>query len=783
MGEKTGVGAENLVLWFSRINKSLVNLVGIKGANLGEIYNKKFPVPEGFVVTTESFKKFLESLGLKEKIEKIFGETNFKDFEEVKRNCEKVKEFFVKAELPEEVKEEIFDFYETLGANKLEIEKGSALDILNNATEPVFVSVRSSLTFEGSGKLREQNTYLNVKGNDSLLSHIKMVFVSLFNPETLSRIFSEKFDFEKLKIAVVVQKMIPAEKSGSVVSRDSSGNISIYSIWGLGEGKNVKEITPDNYILSRELEVLDRKIGEKSFMVVRDSSGNLKSVKSSDERKNSQVLNNYEIQRIGDLAEKAESHFGNPQELEFSIDESGIYILQTGEVKDKTKVEEVKESEEKVEETQEIKEVERVGKVTKTKLKLLLDSPYMISEGNLTGLKKVGILKIEKVIGRTGKHPFYFLDSHYINQYENLVYDGIKNVFQNFEEVWVRTSDFLSEDFSGLEGDRDFKEKNPLLGLHGIRFGLKYPEILEAELRAIKRAHSESKVGILIPNLISIEELKKVRELLKKINFEDCLVGILIETPAAVQLIKEFCSEKVDAVVINTDRLIQYLLAADMENKEVSKFVREVHPSFSYQMEYLVRVAKRNEIETNIFGKILEEKEVLEHLVKRGIDFITVEPEKAKGFAEEIHKIEEDLFGGTDSEPREYEIKKSKEDYIKEESKEGSEEKVKSIVEDGSEPDEKIEEDLKLIEEEKGEYLSQESSGENFSGVEEENLEDSEEKNLENSEEENLEDSEEDKGEVLHEELKESPNEEFDEGVEEVKESKDIKEKDELGIF
>ena len=709
----------------------------------------------------------MESSGLKEKIEKIFRETNFKNVEEVKRNCEKVKEFFVKAELPEKVKEEIFESYETLGANKLEIEKGSALDILNNATEPVFVSVRSSLTFWGSGKLREQNTYLNVKGSDSLLSHIKMVFVSLFNPETLSRIFSEKFDFEKLKIAVVVQKMIPAEKSGSVVSRDSSGNISIYSIWGLGEGKNIKEITPDNYVLSRELEVLDRKIGKKSFMVVRDSSGNLKSVKSSEEGKNSQVLNNYEIQRIGDLAEKAESHFGKPQELEFSIDESGIYILQTGEVKDETKFEIVDESEDKVEETQEIKEVERVGKVTKTKLKLLLNSPYMISEGNLTGLKKVGILKIEKIIGRTGKHPFYFLDSHYINQYENLVYDGIKNVFQNFEEVWVRTSDFLSEEFSGFEGDRKFKEKNPLLGLHGIRFGLKYPEILEAELRAIKRAHSDSKVGVLIPNLISIEELKKVRELLKKINFEDCLVGILIETPAAVQLIKEFCNEKVDAVVINTDRLIQYLIAADMGNKEVSKFVQEVHPSFSYQVEYLVRVAKRNEIETNIFGKILEERGVLEHLVKRGIDFITVEPEKAKGFAEEIHKIEGDFFGGTDLEPREYEIKKSKEDYLKKDSKEGSEEKIKSIREEGLESDEKLKEDIKLIEGEKREYFSQEDSGENFSGVEEDNLEDSEG----------------DKGEVLHEELKESPHEEFDEGVEEVEESKDIKEKDELGIF
>ncbi len=756
-----GVKVNNFVRWFSKIDKGLIDLVGEKGANLGELYNKKFPVPEGFVVTTESYLEFLKSAKLQEKIEKIFSATNFKEIEEVTRNCEEVKELILKAELPEEVKEEIFESYENLGANKIEIERGSALDILNSATEPIFVSVRSSLPFLVSDlKVREQNTYLNVKGNESLLLHIKNAFCSLFNPKTLMREFENGFDVKKLKIAVIIQRMVNAEKSGIVFSKDSSGNLLLHAIWGIGEGMNLNEVVPDSYILSRELDFLDKKIGEKAFMVVRESSGNLKSVKSSEERKNSQVMNNYEIQRIGDLAEKAESHFGSPQKLEFSIDETGIYILQARELKEFEKEVLVKVPEEKKEEVHEEKTsgVQGVEKVTKTKLKLVLDSPYVSQDASLTGLKKVGILEIEKLIEKSSRHPIYFLNSHYINEYENLIYEGIKKVSENFEEVWVRTSDFLSDEFSKLEGAPKKIERNPLLGLHGIRFGLKYPEILESELRAIKRVSEKTKVGVLIPNLVSIEELNQVKEILKKINFEDVFFGVLIETPAAVQLIKELCSSEINSIVINSDRLMQYLLAFDRSNLEFSEFSKEVHPSFSYQIEYLIRVAKRNNVETNIFGREVKDRRILEHLVKRGIDFILVEPEDAKKISEEIWKIENEFFKGTDSEPRKYELEKQKEEYLKEgpieEEKEEKEEKIKSIREESSESDEKLESDLELIEKEKKEYL--EESGEEES-------------------------EEEDNEEVLHEELKENPDEEFDEEVERVEEN--VKEKDELGIF
>jgi phosphoenolpyruvate synthase/pyruvate phosphate dikinase len=469
-------------------------------------------------------------------------------------------------------------------------------------------------------------------------------------------------------MAVVVQKMVNPEKSGFIISRDLSGSISIYSIWGIGEGMNIKDITPDKCVLSKNLSVTEKRVGQKNFYVARSSSGALKTVPSSEERRSSEVLNNYEIQRLGDLAEKIDSHFGVPQKIDFAIDESGIYIMQSEDIEigEKTKEESEISKPARID-SHESRRVEKVDKVTKTKLKLLLDSPFMVEEGEATGLKKVGFFGLENIIRKTGKHPLYFLNSNYINEYENLIYEGVSLVARNFDEIMVRTSDFLSSEFSDLQGSKNLPEGNPLLGLHGIRFGLRYQSILEAELRALKRSSQNSNVGVLIPNIISVDELKKVRAILQKIEFENVKLGVIIETPAAVQLIKDFCEEKVNSIVINSSRLLEYLLAIDNKNADVSELFNEMNPAFLYQLEYMIRVAKRNNVETNFVGSSPWNDKIIQYLVRKGTDFVITSPYDAKLVSEKIRSFESDFISGTDSEPRKYEIGKVKEDYLKDE--------------------------------------------------------------------------------------------------------------------
>jgi phosphoenolpyruvate synthase/pyruvate phosphate dikinase len=739
------------VKWFSNLKSENILEAGEKGANLGELFNMKLPVPNGFVVTTFAYDYFLEKSKIKDKINSFLGQIDVKNQEQLENYVYNIKNLILKAEFPEELKEEILDSYEHLGTDKLEIEKGSALDILNNAAEPIFVAVRSSLPFEKVHKtnnLREQDTYLNVKGNDILLSHVKKCFASLFNIETVKRFLKTGKIFDEMKIAVVVEKMIEGEKSGILHSTNISGDVFVQAIWGLGEGFNVREIVPDQYILSKDLQVLDKKINEKKWGVVRDAGGSLRKIQLTPERNIHPVLNDYEVQRLGDLAEKIEKHFGSSQKIEFVIGDD-IYIVQTGKLKESENDEKIIEDKKgKVKEVQMEKKInkniEPVRKVMKTKLKLVVDSPHFLDDYKKTGLKKVGFLKIENIIKESGKHPNYYLSGNYIKEYENVIYRGIKPVIDNFEEIWMRTSDFKSDDFKDLEGAPEKKEKNPGLGLHGIRFGLKNIDILESELRALKRASSDKNVGILIPGIVSVDELKQVNELLGKINFSP-KIGIIVETPAAVQLIKDFTEEGIDLILIETNDLIQNLLCIDLENDELDYLYDEKHPAFMYQLEYVIRVCKRRGIETSISGRALLNDDVLKFLIQKEIASVCVKPEFANNFSEKIYVFEKEFFSGTDKEPRKYELEKTKEEYIEE--KKFDEPKTMEDIKNLEET-EKLGEDFEVIENEKKEY---EENG----VLDEERVDSLRSEEIEEHGEEDV------------EEIKEHPGEEFDEEVEE----------------
>jgi phosphoenolpyruvate synthase/pyruvate phosphate dikinase len=769
MQEKEIKMGKDFVKWFSELNKESKEIAGEKGANLGELYNNNLPVPEGFVITIKSFETFLEKTELKNKIFPLLNKLNIKDLEKIKETSEIIRKLIISAELPKEIEEEISEAYETLGINKLEIERGSARDILNNATEPIFVAVRSSLYAPIRTKIREQDTYLNIKKIDSLLSHVKKCFASIFREETIKRAIEEK-SLTSLKMGIVVQKMIQSEKSGIIFSKNLKEDITIKAIWGLGEGMNLEKIIPDQYIISKELKILNKKIGDKKYAITRDSSGKLIKVELSAGRRNHEVLQNHEAQKLTDLTLKIEKIFENPQEIEFALEEENSYLVQTREIKKEITEKEIESEKEEIIIEKEIpKEVQKINKITKTKLKLILDSPYFAKEARKTGINKIGLAKIEKIIKETKKHPKYYLENNYLNEYEKIIYEELKEMSEEFEEIFVRTSDIKSDEFNS-----ERKENNPFMGLHGIRFGLKYPEILKSELRAIKRLSSENKkIGILIPQITSIQELKQVKEYLKELNLDKIKIGIIIETPAAVQLIKDFAEEEIDLILIETDNLIQSLLVLDKNNSQLKEYFEEMHPALIYQLEYLIRVCKRREIETTISGNLIKNEKIIQLIIQKGINSIVVNPEDAKEIADKIYKIEEEIIKGTDKEPRQYEVSKEKEILQIKEEKENSN---------------NVEENIEAIEKEKKEYL-EESPEEVQESVVEKPLEEKtkeeipkeivKEKFNETSEEikENIEAIEKEKEEYL----KEHPEEEIEKTSEEIKEkNSDETEKEEL---
>lgn len=162
--------------------------------------------------------------------------------------------------------------------------------------------------------------------------------------------------------------------------------------------------------------------------------------------------------------------------------------------------------------------------------------------------------------------------------------------------------------------------------------------------------------------MISVDEVKEVKKVLKEINFSEAKVGVMIETPAAVQIIKELCEEKIDFISFGTNDLTQYMLAVDRGNEKVQHLYNEMHPAILYQLAYVIRVCKRYKVESSICGQSASRKEMAKYLVENRIDSLSVNADAAKEISDYVEQLENELVKGTDKEPRKYQQKESDND-------------------------------------------------------------------------------------------------------------------------
>jgi pyruvate,water dikinase len=114
----------------------------------------------------------------------------------------------------------------------------------------------------------------------------------------------------------------------------------------------------------------------------------------------------------------------------------------------------------------------------------------------------------------------------------------------------------------------------------------------------------------------------------------------MVETPAAVQIIKELCEEKIDFISFGTNDLTQYTLAIDRGNELVQEFYNEMDPAVLHQIEYVIRMCKKMNVKTSICGQAGSKKEMVKYLVELGIDSISVNADVAADIAEYIKELE-----------------------------------------------------------------------------------------------------------------------------------------------
>ncbi|WP_297421068.1 phosphoenolpyruvate synthase [Thermococcus sp.] len=351
------------VKWFEELGKEDVPLVGGKGANLGELTNAGIPVPPGFCVTAEAYKYFVNNVKVsKNDIERIMSEkaksgvladvlaaapeearplqdwimdivsrTNVDDSRELLDNTALIRELIDSMPMPKEIADEVLDAY-----HKLSQRFGK---------DAVYVAVRSSATAEDLPEASfagQQETYLDVYGDEDLLENVRMCWASLWTARATFYRAKQGFDHRRVYLSAVVQKMVNSETSGVMFTANPVTNdrneIMINGAWGLGEAVVSGAVSPDEYIVEKGTwKIKEKYIAEKEVMYVRnpETGKGTVLVKVVDflgpEYVKKQVLTEEQIIEVAQMGAKIEAHYQYPQDIEWAYDKDDgkLYIVQS----------------------------------------------------------------------------------------------------------------------------------------------------------------------------------------------------------------------------------------------------------------------------------------------------------------------------------------------------------------------------------------------------------------------------------------------------------------------
>lgn len=245
------------------------------------------------------------------------------------------------------------------------------------------------------------------------------------------------------------------------------------------------------------------------------------------------------------------------------------------------------------------------------------------------------------------RSEFLYLGS---NDYptENEQFEAYKAVAEKMggKKVIIRTLDIGADkqvDYFNLD-----KEDNPAMGYRAIRICLDRPEIFKTQLRAIYRASMYGTLSIMFPMIISVDEVKTIKEIVAEVKdsldkdgfpYKDCELGIMIETPAAVMLAEELGKE-VDFFSIGTNDLTQYTLAIDRQNRKLDNIYDSHHPAVLKMLKMIVDNGHKSGCWVGICGELGADTTLTETFLKMGFDELSVSPSMILRVRDQIRKTD-----------------------------------------------------------------------------------------------------------------------------------------------
>jgi phosphohistidine swiveling domain-containing protein len=314
------MSGSELTMGLADASRADVGKVGGKAANLGELMDKGFPVPGGFVVTTNAYKLFAEHNNLKVFIKRELEGVDYSDPRSLEEHAAHIRDAVLNAKIPKKLVAEIKERYGKMGGLPVAVRSSATAEDL------------ASASFAG-----QLETYLNVKGPQGVVEAVKKCYASLWSGRALSYGMQSGFTPGDAVIGVLVQHMIPAQSAGvmftvSPLSTDGS-EFLIESTYGLGEALVSGRATPDKYVLGRNddgsFKILAEEIGEKKT-VARSGRDGVEYIELDGEHVSKPSITDEQALKLAKMGDRVQTVMGTPQDVEWAIGgEEEIYILQS----------------------------------------------------------------------------------------------------------------------------------------------------------------------------------------------------------------------------------------------------------------------------------------------------------------------------------------------------------------------------------------------------------------------------------------------------------------------
>jgi pyruvate,water dikinase len=295
-----------LVAPLSHFRRSDLALAGGKGANLGELSRAGFQVPAGYVITTAAYDLLLEKNDLQTHLLKIIGSLDTDRQDAAEKVSRQIQNVWREISIPEEITGQVIKAYHQLD--------GAA------------VAVRSSATAEDLPEAAfagQQETFLNIIGEQALLEAVCACWASLWSERAILYRARQKVEQTTVKLAVVVQKMVPADVAGVMFTANpvsgARDEVVIDASPGLGEAVVSGMVTPDHFVVTkRGRRVKEQQIGRREVIVRPRLGGGTEQVASIQGASDAVALPLRATRKLVQLGIDIERHYGSPQDIEWA---------------------------------------------------------------------------------------------------------------------------------------------------------------------------------------------------------------------------------------------------------------------------------------------------------------------------------------------------------------------------------------------------------------------------------------------------------------------------------